>query len=299
MLTFETSRQEYLFSPADLAPPGGFRTQLLKWIGNKQKQADAIIAHFPKDFGTYYEPFVGSGGVLGVLAPERGIAGDVFGPLIDIWQTLQDEKETLKEQYAERFDWIKRVGKQQAYDRVRASYNAKPNGADLLFLCRTCYGGVVRFRKADGFMSTPVGPHNPVTPESFAARVELWYGRTQGTRFLHADFSQLMMRAKRRDLVYCDPPYTDSQPILYGAQSFSLHRLFDAIAACKARGVFVALSIDGTKYSGRKLCDLPIPDGLFEQEVFVNVGRSMLKRFQMDGRTLEEHHVTDRLLLTY
>jgi hypothetical protein len=29
------------------------------------------------------------------------------------------------------------------------------------------------------------------------------------------------------------------------------------------------------------------------------VGRSMLKRFQMDGRTLEAHEVSDRLLLTY
>jgi DNA adenine methylase len=59
------------------------------------------------------------------------------------------------------------------------------------------------------------------------------------------------------------------------------------------------MSIDGTKYSGRKLCDISIPEGLFEREEFVNVGRSMLKRFQMDGRSLEDHEVRDRLLLTY
>jgi len=74
---------------------------------------------------------------------------------------------------------------------------------------------------------------------------------------------------------------------------------FDAIAACKARGVYVALSIDGTKFSGRKLCDIAIPEGLFEREEFVTVGRSMLKRFQMDGRSLEDHEVRDRLLLTF
>jgi DNA adenine methylase len=33
---------------------------------------------------------------------------------------------------------------------------------------------------------------------------------------------------------------------------------------------------------------LPIPSGLFKREVFVNTGRSMFKRFQMDGRTLEK-----------
>ena len=180
-----------------------------------------------------------------------------------------------------------------------ASYNREPNGADLLFLCRACYGGVVRFRKHDGYMSTPVGVHDPISPESFGKRVDIWHARTQGARFLCLDFAEAMDQAKHGDLVYCDPPYVDSQAILYGAQAFSLQRLFDSIAACKARGVYVALSIDGTKFSGRKLCDIAIPDGLFEREVFVNVGRSMLKRFQMDGHSLENHEVRDRLLLTF
>ena len=36
-----------------------------------------------------------------------------------------------------------------------------------------------------------------------------------------------------------------------------------------------------------------------ELEAFVNCGRSMLRRFQMGGDTLEAEVVTDRLLLTY
>ena len=276
-----------------------FRTQLLKWVGNKQKQADAIIRFFPKDIDTYFEPFLGSGGVLGVFAPKKAVASDTFAPLVHIWQTLHDDKEKLKRQYTERHALISQLGKKVAYEQVLASYNARPNGADLLFLCRACYGGVVRFRKNDGFMSTPVGAHDPVSPESFGKRVDVWHTRTQGARFMHLDFADAMERAKCGDLIYCDPPYADSQAILYGAQSFSLQRLFNVIAACKARGVCVVLSIDGTKYSGRKLCDIAIPVGLFEREEFVSVGRSMLKRFQMDGRSLEDHEVHDRLLLTY
>ena len=61
----------------------------------------------------------------------------------------------------------------------------------------------------------------------------------------------------------------------------------------------MALSIDGKKRSGNIMCALPIPDGLFEKEVFVNCGRSMLRRFQMGGKTLEDEVVADRLLLTY
>ena len=64
------------------------KTQLLKWIGNKQRFAHEIISYFPKHFGTYYEPFIGSGAVLGTLGPERAVASDMLEPLIGIWQTL-------------------------------------------------------------------------------------------------------------------------------------------------------------------------------------------------------------------
>lgn len=281
-----------------LSPPP-FKAQLLKWIGNKQRQAPEIISYFPKNYGTYYEPFLGSGGVLGVLTPKSAVASDVFKPLIDIWITLHANPTQLKEWYATRYALIADLGKKEAYQRVLDQYNAKPNGADFIFLSRACYGGVVRFRKVDGFMSTPCGAHDPIPPESFNDRVNVWFERTKGTTFLNADFAEVMKKAKRGDLIYCDPPYSDSQSILYGAQTFSLLRLFEVIAECKARGVYVALSIDGTKCSGKKLCALPLPDGLFEREEFVSVGRSMLKRFQMDGLSLEAHEVSDRLLLTY
>jgi DNA adenine methylase len=295
-----TPSQALLFAPEEFfLSERPFRTQLLKWVGNKQRQADAIIRHFPSRFGTYYEPFLGSGGVLGSLAPERAVASDSFPPLMEIWQMLQEDKERLKKHYADRYALLEAIGKERCYERILASYNAKPNGPDLLFLCRACYGGVVRFRKLDGYMSTPVGIHHPISPESFAHRVDVWHARTKGSRFICADFADTMALATKGDVVYCDPPYVDSQTILYGAQAFSVDRLFDAIAECKERGVYVALSIDGTKYSGRKLCDVPIPENLFKHEEFLRLGRSMLKRFQMNGRTLEGHEVTDRLLLTY
>lgn len=278
---------------------GAFRGQLLKWIGNKQRQAEAIIRHFPPHFETYYEPFLGSGGILGVLSPRRAVASDGFLPLMEIWRRLLTDREGLKRDYAVRHGLAARLGKRPAYEQVRESYNRRPNGADLLYLCRACYGGVVRFRKSDGHMSTPVGVHDPLSPERFAARVDAWHARTSGTEFHHMDFATAMGLAARNDLIYCDPPYRDSQTILYGAQAFALNRLFDAIAAAKLRGVKIALSIDGTKLSGRKRCEVGVPHGLFVREVFIAVGRSMLKRFQMDGRTLEDHEVSDRLLLTY
>ena len=91
-------------------------------------------------------------------------------------------------------------------------------------------------------MSTPVGIHDPVSPESFSKRVDVWHARTMGTEFLHSDFADAMAQAKDGDLVYCDPPYGDSQSILYGAQAFSIQRLFGVIAGCKQRGAKVVHS---------------------------------------------------------
>lgn len=296
------NRQEYLQNSlalnGDREVPA-LKGQLLKWIGNKQKFAPEIISFFPKEFGTYYEPFLGSGALLARLAPPKAVATDAFGPLIEIWKKLHRDTEGLIDWYAERHALIARIGKESAYAQVRANYNASPNGADLLFLSRLCYGGVVRFRKADGFMSTPCGPHRPMPVENFAERARIWAARTAGAVFRHADFAAVIEDAREGDLCYLDPPYVDSQTIIYGAQGFSLSRLFSVISDCKERGVRVVLSIDGTKKSGEKRIQLPIPPGLFKREVYVEVGRSMLRRFQMDGQTLHSEVVSDRLLLTY
>lgn len=276
-----------------------FKTQLLKWIGNKQKFAHEIISFFPEQFADYHEPFLGSGGVMATLAPRRGFGSDCFEPLIEIWKTLVSDRDKVKTWYRERWEIYHSGDRAEQYEKIKARYNAGPNGADLLFLCRACYGGVVRFRKKDGYMSTPVGAHSPMRPDTFDSRVNQWSERLSGCSFDHLDYRQALTRAKPGDLVYCDPPYSFSQAILYGAQSFQLEELLIEIQRCKSRGVFVALSIDGTKKSGDTLCDIPFPPGLFEREAMVNVGRSMLRRFQMGGQSLEQEVVRDRLMLTY
>ena len=276
-----------------------FKQQLLKWIGNKQRFAHEIISFFPSTFGTYYEPFLGSAAVLATLSPERAIGSDTFKPLIDIFSMLSTNPEMVIDWYNERWSLIAKMGKVGAYEYVKQRYNANANPADFLFLTRSCYGGVVRFRKSDGYMSTPCGAHDPIDPQSFNSRVKEWSKRLTNSSFICADYKDVFSLAVAGDLIYCDPPYSHSQAILYGAQSFSLNDLFLSIKDAKDRGVYVVLSIDGSKGSGSNILHLNIPPHLFERELSVNIGRSMLKRFQMEGLTLEDEVVTDRLLLTY
>lgn len=292
----EENRPIYINTTEGVQP---YKTQLLKWIGNKQRFAHEIISYFPKGFGTYHEPFLGSGAVLGVLSPKKAEASDSFQPLISIWQMLKNDPETVKEWYKERWSEAQEGEKVEQYEKIKARYNNRANAADFLFLSRAAYGGVIRFRKSDGYMSTPCGAHKPIHFGTFSRRVDEWAQRVQSTEFFHREYEESLERACEGDVVYCDPPYNHSQAILYGAQGFDHDHLFKCIEKAKARGVFVALSLNGSKKSGAEGCAYSLPSNLFEQEAPVNCGPSMLKRFQMGGKTLEGEIVTDRLLLTH
>lgn len=273
--------------------------QLLKWIGNKQRFAPQIVRSFP-DFTRYYEPFLGSGAVLGALAPRAAVASDVLAPLIEIWQQVVDAPEQLIASYDRYRSMIDAgVNKRDVYHQAKEDFNCNHDTSAFIYLTRACYGGVIRFRKSDGAMSTPVGAHTPISTNTFANRVYAWQTRVSNTEFKQRDYKDAFIEAEPGALIYCDPPYVDSQKILYGAQAFVFNELVEAIADAKARGVNVALSIDGTKRNRSHNVMLHLPDGLFEFEAEVSVGRSMLKRFQATGETVAEHGVTDRLLLTY
>lgn len=271
--------------------------QLLKWIGNKQRFAEQICKIFPIEHNRYIEPFVGSGAVLGAMAPKNGIAGDALKPLIEMWNLLQSEPEKIYQYYEK--TWNKFIkNKSVVYKEILASYNQKPNPLDLIFISRSCYGGVIRFTK-QGKMSTPVGAHQPISPESFRERMGLWRDRIKNTKFIHGSYEKTMNEATAGDIVYCDPPYVDSQAILYGAQTFKLTDLWKKIKECKEKGAKVALSIDGHKKSGSRVIELNIPKGLFERELLIEGGSSMLKRFQKKDTVMVGEDVHDRLLLTW
>lgn len=269
---------------------------LFKYIGNKYRSAARIVETFPRTFDTYYEPFLGAGAVLGELRPKRSIVCDISAPLIELWQIAKSNPQSLVESYTKNWDHYL-IDRQAAYDAAKARFNARPNAHDFLFVSRACYGGVIRFRK-DGYLSTPLGPHNIISPSSFAARLSRWHEIIQNTEFVCGDFSEITSLAEDCDIVYCDPPYVDSQKIIYGAQDFDLPRLFDELMQARERGAFIALSIDGIKKSGNTKIPIEPPRHLFEVESYLTLGGSMLKRFWRAGGDVADNHVKDRLLLS-
>lgn len=281
---------------------------LLKWIGNKQKFASTIISYMPENFANYYEPFLGSGAVLGELLYQartrlfpcfgKAYGSDTLPFLIDIFNIVKNTPETIENYYSEQITKYY-CSPETVYEEIRQRFNANHNAFDFCLLSRTCYSGIIRFRKADGYMSTPRGPHKPISPEAFRKRVQTWADLINEVGFDCMDYRESMVRASAGDLVYCDPPYTHSQTIIYGSQDFKICELWDAIEQCKQRGVFVMLSINGTRESKSKNISVDCPEGLFAREILIDCGTSMIDRLQNAGNEMANERVHDKLLLTW
>ena len=288
---------EELFIPNPVYIPP--KVQFLKWVGGKHKFAAQMVRYFPPTFKTYHEPFIGSGAILATIAPNRGYASDIYNPLVEIWQMLKSDPAEIIRWYDDRYQQFKSGDKKEQYEAIKANFNKNPNGPDFLFLTRSCWGGVIRFRKADGYMSTPVGWHEPISVDSFRIRVNEWRERIKHITFNCEDYKEAFKRASPGDLIYCDPPYQNSQSILYGSQTFDFNELLECIVEAKRQNVFVAMSIDGHSRSGIIQEVLNIPAGIFEREVDINDRISMLLRFKKLGQKLTVERDTEKLFLTY
>lgn len=282
--------------------------QLLKWVGNKQKYAPHIVSLMPQNINTYIEPFLGSGAVLGEVLSQRdriggvkinrAVGADVLTPLVGIFNILKDNPQLLIGYYSNAIEDYNK-NREDEYLKIRDRFNLTRNPLDFLVLSRTCYSGIIRFRKKDGYMSTPIGPHKPIDGKEFENRALIWHSIIQNTEFINQDFKETIAMAGEGDLVYCDPPYTHSQGILYGAQGFKIDELWEAIGEAKSRGAKIMVSINGKRKSKQEDISAPIPNGLFERYVYIDCGISMINRLQKSGQIMENEQVHDLLLMTW
>lgn len=281
---------------------------LLKWIGSKQRFAETIISYMPDRFNNYYEPFIGSGAVMAELLLQDqthlyphfdyAFGSDILPFLIEIFQITKNRPGEIRDYYSREISKYY-DNPEKYYGVIKDRFNNDHNALDFCLLSRTCYSGIIRFRKADGYMSTPRGPHKPISPAAFSRRVNMWSDLIQKAEFTVEGFEEAMTKPQEGDIVYCDPPYTHSQSIIYGAQDFRIERLWRKIAECKERGAHVMLSINGTRESKRKDISVEVPTGLFAREVIVDCGTSMIDRLQNLGCEMAGEKVHDKLLLTW
>lgn len=260
---------------------------LFKWTGSKRSQAASIMELVPP-YERYFEPFVGGGAMLFHAATPGSLAGDLYRPLIELWQMVQSEPDRLVDDYHRQWtllqaeldrlgDRWKTVANEQVpsyYYQVRDRFNARPNPLDLNFLLRTCVNGIVRFNSAGQFNNSFHLSRRGMQPQRFAKSVAAWAPRLNGVRFVCQDYEATVADATPGDFVYFDPPYAGSQQRY--TQNLDCERFFAVLEGLNRRGVRWALSFDGRR--GTQELTYAVPRELYRRQVYLTSGNSAVHK---------------------
>ena len=85
--------------------------------------------------------------------------------LIDIFEITKEKPDTLVKYYRKEItEYYQKP--ENKYAEIQTRFNQNHNAYDFCLLSRTYYSGVIRFRKADGYMSTLRGPHKLIQPRN-------------------------------------------------------------------------------------------------------------------------------------
>lgn len=216
---------------------GGIQKPFLKWVGGKTQLLPSIIERIPNAIENYHEPFVGGGSVLlAVLslkeAGEVEIRGTVYAcdanaSLIDVYQTIQSDKEELFQgicRLIKEYDGINGTtvvrrtarfedaltSKESYYYWIRHQFNQKQGSrteraAQFMFLNKTCFRGI--YREGPNGFNVPYG-HYKTTPVIIdRTDLDAISSLIKDVVFVHRDFAESIQAATYGDFVYLDPPY--------------------------------------------------------------------------------------------
>jgi DNA adenine methylase len=232
----------------------------LKWAGGKTRLLNKLEAHFPKTFGTYYEPFLGGGAVFFYLVERHprfnAVLSDINEELITAYRVVKEDVEELIKHLKEHKKKYKSDPKKYYYF-VRDTFepsNDVEQTARLIFLNKTCFNGLYRVNKKGKF-NVPLGRYkNPkiCDKENLLAvnKVLQW----SNAKLLVGDFQETTNDAKKGDFVYFDPPYkpvsSTANFTSYTSSGFSIkeqERLGSWFKKLDERGCKIVLSNSDTE----------------------------------------------------
>lgn len=259
---------------------------LIKWTGSKRSQASAIWSVMPH-YQRYIEPFLGGGALLYLAAVPSSIAGDIYEPLIRLWQLIQVEPENVINDYERKWIVLKEeldnvdLDKVQPGDRIpryyymiREQFNQTKDPLDLNFIMRTCVNGIVRFNDKGEFNNSFHLSRRGMEPQHFKRIVELWHPVIQGVEFMCQDYIDTLDMAEKSDFVYLDPPYAGNRQRYI--KDLDLERFLTALEGLNRRGVKWALSFDGRR--GSKNLFHTIPKPIFKRRLLLASGNSAVNK---------------------
>jgi len=196
----------------------------LKWAGGKSQLIAIIEKSLPSEINdkkfNYFEPFVGSGAVLFWMLEnfpklEKAVINDINADLINayrviasnpkelisILQILQDEFHILDGKDEEKKEYYYK--KRELYNKRKEEKSGQ--AALFIFLNRTCFNGLYRVNKNNGY-NVPMGSYKKPTicdnKNIFAVSNAL-----QKVEILCGDYENILTETTTNSFFYFDPPY--------------------------------------------------------------------------------------------
>lgn len=211
MATTIASQLSFLMDPQDESIFKDVKP-FLKWAGGKQQLLAQYEAYLPKDFGRYFEPFVGGGAVFFHFRNTGRLVGEAFlfdnnEELVNTYRAVRDQVDELiailaihKEKHNREYYYEIR-----GLDRQDVDLSDVERAARTVYLNKTCYNGLYRVN-SKGQFNVPMGSYkNPRILNEDVLRAAS--AALQGVCIEARDFRTVIDFAQDGDFFYFDPPY--------------------------------------------------------------------------------------------
>ena len=220
----------------------------LKWAGGKYSLVEHIQARLPQA-NKLIEPFVGAGSVFLNTQYKRYLLNDINPDLINLYNFLKVQLDAIIHDARSFFNGER--NDEKMYYALREEFNATEDeyyrAILFLYLNRHGYNGLCRYSLAGRF-NVPFGRYKkPYFPEH---EMFVFAEKAQKATFTCLPFEKVFTRARRGNVIYCDPPYAPISKTAaftsYAARSFgqdAQEKLAElAMRSAKKRGIPVLVS---------------------------------------------------------
>lgn len=224
----------------------------VKWAGGKNGLINSLISFIPKNFNSYFEPFVGGGALffylknLNILNSKKIYLNDKNVELINAYKQIKinpnkllEELEILKNNHSKEYFYkIRNLDRDFDFYSLSEVFRA----ARFIYLNKTCFNGLCRYN-AKGNFNTPMGNYkNPKIYDKdliFSVHEIL-----KNVSITNKDFEVVSLKAKKGDFIYFDPPY---YPINKTSSFVSYTDNFSANEQIRLYKLFKMLDCEGIK----------------------------------------------------
>ena len=205
----------------------------LRRPGNKSKVLKYILPHIPKEYNTYYEPFVGSGSLFLKLEPKKWVINDLNKDIYKIWKYVQKDSTPFINYFKNFENKVENYSHEEKLGYCRKltdSLNSIPYNLNraivYLLLINIVYGNIIIKNKYyfTGFyynekynfgknigkfrLTTDIFINNISNVSNLLKRKE---SRNNRGKIYNKDYKVILDKTQKDDFVYLDPPYLEEK----------------------------------------------------------------------------------------